>query len=348
MTGVLPIAVDAMGGDNAPGAIVDGAVRAARELQVGIVLVGRVAELTTELQRAAGGDPTGGAVTIVDATEVVGMDEHPANAVRAKRDSSIVRACQLVADGHAAAVVSAGNSGAALTAALFTVRRIRGVARPAIGTVLPSASGECFVLDVGANTDCRPEWLAQFAVMGSVYADRMMGVERPRVALLSNGEEEGKGSALVQAARPLLAAAPIHFTGNVEGKDLFRGTADVVVTDGFTGNVALKTAEGVAEFLFAAISTQARASLQGKLGGALLKPKLRPIRDRVDYRKTGGALLLGVDGEVVIAHGRSDAEAIVNAIRVARDAASRDVHGTITRELAGTVLPAEEETAVTR
>ena len=184
--------------------------------------------------------------------------------------------------------------------------------------------------------------------MGSVFAKRMLGVSEPRVALLSNGEEPGKGSQLVQAAFPLLQSAPVQFTGNVEGRELFAGACDVAVCDGFTGNVVLKTAEGVGEFLLGAISEQARKSLQGMLGGALLKPKLRPIRDRVDYRKTGGALLLGVDGEVVIAHGRSDAEAIVNAIRVARDAAARDVHGTITRELGGVAPPAEEETAVTR
>jgi len=350
----LPIAVDAMGGDHAPAEIVAGALRAAGELGVRVALVGRSAEVGRELERAADGDPAArgriadGTVAVVDAAEVIEMGEHPANAVRAKKDSSVVRACQLVADGTAAAAVSAGNSGAVLAAALFTVRRIRGIARPAIGTVLPSAEGQCFVLDVGANADCRPEWLAQFGLMGSVYAQRMLGIERPRVALLSNGEEEGKGSALVQAALPLLAAAPLNFTGNVEGKDIFRSAADVVVTDGFTGNVALKTAEGVAEFLFAAIAAQARASVQGRVGGALLKPKLRPVRDKVDYRKTGGALLLGVDGEVVIAHGRSDAEAIVNAIRVARDAAARDVHGTISRELGGVALPAEEETAVTR
>jgi glycerol-3-phosphate acyltransferase PlsX len=190
------------------------------------------------------------------------------------------------------------------------------------------------MLDVGANTDCRPEWLAQFAVMGSVYAEQMMGRREPRVALLSNGEERGKGSDLVQAATPHVEAAPVRFIGNVEGRDLFKGTADVIVCDGFAGNVALKVAEGVAEFLLSQISTIARQSLQGKVGGALLKPKLRPVRDKVDYRTTGGALLLGVDGEVVIAHGRSDALAIMNAVRVADTASRRDVSGVIARSLA--------------
>jgi glycerol-3-phosphate acyltransferase PlsX len=261
------------------------------------------------------------------------MDEHPAQAVRAKRDSSIVRACELVAQGVARAVVSAGNSGAVLAAALFAIRRIPGVARPAIGALLPGLERRTFLLDVGANTDCRAEWLAQFGVMGSVYARSLMGVAEPRVALLSNGEEPGKGSSLVQAAHPLLAAAPIRFTGNVEGRDLMSGACDVAVTDGFTGNVALKAAEGVGEYLFAVLRREARASRRAMLGGLLLRPRLRAIRDRVDYRATGGALLLGVAGEVVIAHGRSDATAIANAIRVAERAVEKDVSGTIAAAL---------------
>ena len=336
------VAVDAMGGDNAPGEIVRGAARAARELGVEVILVGRRDTIEAEL-RSAGETADGERVRIVDATEVVEMHEHPANAVRAKRDSSIVRACELVAAGAAGAAVSAGNSGAMLAASLFSVKRIPGIARPAIGAAFPSASGRTFILDVGANTDCRPAWLAQFAVMGDVYARTMMGVAEPRVALLSNGEEEEKGSELVQAARPLLAALPLHFTGNVEGKDIFRGGADVVVTDGFTGNVALKTAEGVGEFLFAAISREARASLTGKIGGALLKPRLRPLRDTIDYRKTGGALLLGVGGEIVIAHGRSDAEAIVHAVRVGAEAVERDVSGSIRRAMGGVAAPVTAE-----
>ena len=324
------IAVDAMGGDNAPHEIVRGAVRAAGELGVRVALVGRRDAIEPLLGDAAGLD----GVDIVDAAEVVEMHEHPANAVRAKRDSSIVRACELVASGEAGAAVSAGNSGAMLAAALFAVKRVAGIARPAIGAAFPSAGGRTFILDVGANTDCKAEWLAQFAVMGDIYARSMMGIAEPRVALLSNGEEAEKGSELVQAAHPLIAALPLRFIGNVEGKDIFKGTADVVVTDGFTGNIALKTAEGVGEFLFAAIAREARASMAGKIGGALLKPKLRPLRDTIDYRKTGGALLLGVAGEVVIAHGRSDAEAIVNAIRVAAEAIQRDVSGSIASRIA--------------
>jgi glycerol-3-phosphate acyltransferase PlsX len=323
----LPIAVDAMGGDNAPAEIVRGALRAVNEHGIGVTLVGRREVVEAEL-RSAGSAP-GASIGIVDAREVIEMDEHPANAVRAKRDSSLVRACALVAGGEAAAVVSAGNSGAMLAAALFTIKRIPGIARPAIGASFPSDAGQTFILDVGANTDCKPEWLAQFAIMGDIYARTMLGIAAPRVGLLSNGEEAEKGSELVQAAHPLIAALPIQFAGNVEGKDVFRGGCDVVVTDGFTGNVVLKIAEGIGDFLFASIAREARKSITGKVGGALLRPKLRPLRDRVDYRKTGGALLLGVAGEVVIAHGRSDAEATMNAIRVGARAADQGVSSVI-------------------
>jgi glycerol-3-phosphate acyltransferase PlsX len=320
-----------MGGDNAPDDVVRGALRSVRELGVGVTLVGR-RERIEPLLRA--GPPGVKDVQVVDASDVVEMGEHPANAVRSKPQSSIVRACDLVASGDAAAVVSAGNSGATLAAALLRVKRIAGIARPAIGTSLPSADRPVFMLDVGANAECKPEWLAQFAVMGDIYSRSMVGVTTPRVGLLSNGEEAEKGSDLVRAAHPLLEALPLQFIGNVEGKDIFRGRVDVVVTDGFTGNVALKVAEGAGEFLFAAISRAARSSRMGTIGGALLKPRLRPLRDTMDYRKTGGALLLGIAGEVVIAHGRSDEEAMVNAIRVAADAVARDVSGSIAKAVA--------------
>ena len=318
-----PIAVDAMGGDHAPAEIVRGALRAVSEHGIAVTLVGRREAVEEELRSA--GAATHNGITIVDAREVIEMDEHPANAVRAKRNSSLVSSCALVAGGQASAAVSAGNSGAMLAAALFTIKRIPGIARPAIGASFPSDAGQTFILDVGANTDCKPEWLAQFALMGDVYARTMLAIDRPRVGLLSNGEESEKGSELVQAAHPLIAALPIDFVGNVEGKDVFRGACDVVVTDGFTGNVVLKVAEGIGDFLFASIAREARKTFTGKVGGALLKPRLRPLRDRVDYRKTGGALLLGVGGEVVIAHGRSDAEATMNAIRVAARAADQGV-----------------------
>jgi phosphate acyltransferase len=345
-----PVAVDAMGGDNAPAEIVRGALRAATELHIPVTLVGRRELLESELARIEGPETVSRArLTIVDAREVVEMDEHPANAVRAKRDSSVVRSCALVAEGRASAAVSAGNSGAVLAAALFSIKRTPGIARPAIGALLPSRGSPTFLLDVGANTDCRAEWLAQFAVMGSVYARTMMGVASPRVALLSNGEEPGKGSRLVQDAYPLLEASQVHFTGNVESKELFTGSCDVAVCDGFVGNVALKTAEGVGEYLFATLRDEAMSSIPAKIGGQLLKPRLRAVRDRVDYRHTGGALLLGVAGEVVIAHGRSDALAVMNAIRVADQAAGHDVSGTIAAALRPTAdEPGTREEAATR
>jgi glycerol-3-phosphate acyltransferase PlsX len=337
MAAIAPVAVDAMGGDNAPAEIVRGALRAATELHIPVLLVGRRELLENELARIEGPETVSRArLTIVDAREVVEMDEHPANAVRSKRDSSVVRACALVADGQAGGVVSAGNSGAVLAAALFTVKRIPGIARPAIGALLPGRPSRTFLLDVGANADCKPEWLVQFAVMGSVYARTMMEVASPRVGLLSNGEEPGKGSQLVRETYPLLEAAPVRFTGNVESKELFIGACDVAVCDGFAGNVALKAAEGVGEYLFAALRQEAMSSLTARIGGQLLKPRLRAIRDRVDYRHTGGALLLGVAGEVVIAHGRSDALAVMNAIRVASEAARRDVSGSIAGALGAT------------
>lgn len=324
------IALDAMGGDNAPEQVVRGAVRAARELGVAITLVGRRDQIERVLRATP---PPAPGIEVLDVPDVISMDDHPANAVRSKPDSSIVRACDLVASGQAAAAVSAGNSGATVAAGLLRVRRIPGISRPAIGTLFPTRSGRAFMLDVGANSDSKPEWLAQFAIMGDIYARSMLGVKEPRVGLLSNGEEAEKGSELVRAARPLLEALPLRFIGNVEGKDIFHGRVDVVVTDGFTGNIALKMAEGVGEFLFASLSRAARSSRVATIGGALLKPKLQPLRDTMDYRKTGGALLLGVAGEVVIAHGRSDAEAMVNAVRVAAEAVARDVSGSIAKAL---------------
>jgi len=339
----ITVAVDAMSGDNDPRAAVRGAMEVALEGAVHVLLVGDPTRLQSEFDAWRGviADRSERAaellrthVEIVPAGSVIGMDEHPAQAVRSKRDASVVVATRLVADGRAQAAVSAGNSGATLAAALLTVGRIRGVARPAIGATFPSAAGSTFLLDVGANVDCKPPWLLQFGVMGDVYARLIMDVAEPRVGLLSIGEEAEKGSELVQEAHRLLATSNLRFVGNVEGRDIFGGSCDVVVTDGFTGNVVLKTAEGVAELLFSSISSAARASLTGKLGGALLKPRLRPLRDRVDYRKAGGALLLGVAGEVVIAHGRSDVEAMGNAVRAAAVAARQKVSGRIAGALA--------------
>jgi glycerol-3-phosphate acyltransferase PlsX len=230
-------------------------------------------------------------------------------------------AVRLVKGGKAGAFVSAGNTGAAMVAALFGLGRLPGVERPALATVFPTARGRCLILDVGANAECRPVHLQQFAILGERYARLVLGVARPRVGLLSNGEEETKGNALVQEAYPLLRALDLDFVGNVEGKDVPRGLADVVVCDGFVGNVVIKLAEGIGEFTFGLLREEISASPVGVLGALLLRPALRRIKRRVDYEEYGGAPLLGVDGVAIVAHGRSGARAIRNAVRVAHQAA---------------------------
>jgi phosphate acyltransferase len=339
----MKIALDAMGGDFAPEQLVAGGVQAHRELGVELVFVG----IKDKVDAALAASGAGKWAQIEDAPEVIAMDEHPVQAVRRKKASSIVRGIQMVEDGRVSGFVSAGNSGAVMAAALFGLRRIAGIDRPAIGSIIPTAGGKnCFLLDVGANTDAKPEHLLQYAVMGSIYAEKLMGVASPRVALLSNGEEAGKGNQLVQATEPLLRAqAGINFVGNVEGKDIFRGKADVVVTDGFSGNVLIKTAEGTAEFLFQSMRDAVRGDPLATFGGLLMRPKLRAVRRRADWREFGGALLLGVNGVAVIAHGRSDARAIYNAIRVAREAVDRQVVPTIATVVPSTTVKAETSAA---
>ena len=314
-----------MGGDFAPDQVVAGGVAAHRELGVDVIFVGQQEKVDAALKAAGAGNWA----EIVDAPEVIGMDEHPANAVRTKKNSSMVRGIQMVEDGRVGGFVSAGNSGAVMAAALFGLRRIRGVERPAIGAIIPTATGRCLLLDAGANADARPEYLVQFAQLGTIYAERLLSIVQPTVGLLSNGEEAGKGNQLVQATEPLLRAqAGINFIGNVEGNDLFKGKADVIVCDGFTGNVLVKTAEGAAELLFRSIRDAIKGDPVASVGGMLLRPKLQALRRRVDWRELGGWLLVGVNGVAVIAHGRSDARAIRSAIRVAKDAVDRQVIAT--------------------
>jgi glycerol-3-phosphate acyltransferase PlsX len=312
----MKIVVDAMGGDHAPAVAVDGAVQAARDLGLEIILIGREADVRSELKQH---DTAGLPLTVHHAEEVIEMDEHPAAAVKAKKDSSMVVAMELLRQHKADAFFTAGNSGGALAAALFRLGRIRGIKRPALSTIFPSQTpqGYCFLLDIGANADCKPEYLVQFALMGSLYAERVLGVPNPRVAIVSNGEEEGKGSQLVQETVPLLKAGSINFVGNAEGKDIVRGLADVVVTDGFTGNVIIKLAEGVSRFLLEVLKEELTSSNVSKVGALLAKPAFDQVKRRLDYREYGGAPLLGVDGVVIVGHGRSDALAIRNGIRMA-------------------------------
>ncbi|MFL5625405.1 MAG: phosphate acyltransferase PlsX [Ktedonobacteraceae bacterium] len=336
MSAATRVALDAMGGDHAPAEIVLGAVQAAREYGFGVYLVGPEKLIQAELAKH---NTQGLDLPIVHTDEFIPMDEHnPARAVRNK-NTSMVRALQLVKDGEALGAVSAGNSGAMMAAAsLVTLKRLQGVERAALGGVLPTRDGACMVIDLGANTDCKPEYLQQFALMGSIYMERIMHLKSPRVGLLANGEEEGKGNQQVQETHQLLKAnAPtlgINFIGNVEGRDIFTGAVDVVVCDGFVGNVVLKVSEGLSEVLLGLVRAEMTKSLPNKLAAAVLRSDLRNMGKRLDYAEYGGLPLLGVNGVAVISHGRSNARAIKNALRVARQTADTAVAQAIAEGLA--------------
>jgi glycerol-3-phosphate acyltransferase PlsX len=336
----MKIAVDAMGGDHAPAAVVAGAVTAARDLGAEICLVGPQARVEQELTRHR---PVPAQISIVDAPEIIEMHESPAMAVRRKKRASIVVAMELVRDRGADAVVSAGHTGAALGAALLRLGRIPGVDRPAIAVVLPTVAARPVVLlDVGATVDCQPHHLLQFAIMGSVYAQRVLGIPSPQVGILSNGVEEGKGSDLVLRTTTLLRESGLRFAGNVESRDVFTGAADVVVCDGFVGNVVLKFGEGLAVAIRDIVKAELRG-LQGRLLLLYLTPlaqKIRRMYRRIDYREYGGAPLLGIEGVCIIAHGSSNARAIRNAIRAAVEAVS---HGFV--DEIRTQMPRWSETA---
>jgi glycerol-3-phosphate acyltransferase PlsX len=315
---LMRIVIDAMGSDHHPGPDVEGAVLAARELGEQIVLVGDQGVVSTELAKH---DTSGLRIDVVHASEHVTMEDKPGVVGRAKPDSSMHVGLRLVADGQADAFVTAGNTGAALSiATLHTLKRIRGVHRPALGTVLKLGGHAMILLDIGANTDTRAEWLAQYGVMGSIYAARALGVTNPRVALVSNGEEEGKGTTLVQEAAELLRGIGVNFIGNAEPKEVLGGAVDVAVMDGFTGNVMIKTMEATGQLIFRLVRQELVADLRSKLGGLLVKPAFRRVYRQVDPFEIGGVPLLGVNGVVIIGHGRSNAHAIKNAIRQARDA----------------------------
>ena len=317
-----------MGGDRAPGEIVAGARRAADELGIPVVLVGP--------SDGSLGD-TGG-LEVLPAFEVIGMNDDPAQSVRAKKDSSLVRAAEAVRDGRASAMVSAGNTGAAMASALLRMGRLPGVARPAIAALIPAVTGRPAVLvDSGANADCHAEWLVQFAQMGSAFMTRRFGIAVPKVALLSIGEEPTKGNQLAKEAHALLAGGVgVDFVGNVEGRDLLDGNVDVIVTDGFTGNVALKSLEGALRALFDILGHVIATSPETRAAGGVLGPELHVYAKRLDPEETGGAMLLGVDGVCVISHGSSSARAILNAVRVAHEAATGDMVGSLRKAVART------------
>ncbi len=311
----MKIALDAMGGDDAPAAQVAGAVEAAREPGLEILLVGDQSVLERELAHYRGG---GDRIEIVHAPSVVAMNEAPSLVVRRKRDSSIWVATRLVKEGRADAVVSAGNTGASMATAFFLFGTLAGVERPAIAALLPSLSGATILLDVGANVDCKPQQLCQFGIMGSIYAERVLGRRLPRVGLLSIGEEDEKGNELTREVFKLLRAAPLNFIGNVEGRDVYAGTADVIVCDGFIGNVALKISEGLAETIERFLRREIQSSFYARLAYLPMRPVFRAFRRHIDYAEYGGAPLLGVDGVCVICHGRSNGRAIMNAILTAQ------------------------------
>jgi glycerol-3-phosphate acyltransferase PlsX len=327
----MKIAVDAMGGDNAPRAVVAGAVQAAREYGAGVILVGIEEVVREELARHPQAKTL--PIEIRNATEVVDMLDSAATVFRRKKDSSIRVANELVKSGEADAVFSAGHTGAAMSTSLFVLGRVEGVERPAIATFMPTLQGTSIVLDVGANVDCKPNHLLQFAVMGDVYARYFLKNPNPRVGLLSIGEEETKGNELTKEAFKLLTETSLNFIGNVEGRDLMAGKADVIVCDGFIGNVVLKVSEAVAEAIGQFLREDIKKSPMSKLGYLLMRPAFRSLKRRVDYAEYGGAPFVGINGISIISHGRSSDRAVKNAIGVAAGLAKSEVNKHIREDI---------------
>jgi phosphate acyltransferase len=323
------IAVDAMGGDHAPGVVVEGALLAAQDVDAELILVGDKSAVEQECLRLAGKLP---AFPIVNASQTVPMDESPSTALR-KRDSSMKVAFEMIKRGEAQAVVSAGNSGAMMAIGMLVIGTLPQVTRPAILAIVPGPSKGAVIIDAGANVDCKPRQLLQFGIIGSVYAEHGLGIVRPRVGVLSNGEEDSKGNELTRAASELLDSAPVNYIGYVEGRDFFNGKVDVIVCDGFTGNVALKTMEGVASFAGTILKGAFERNWLSRLGYLISRQSLRHAFRKLDYAEYGGARLLGLDGVAIVAHGGSTALAIKNAIRVASESVAQDVNGHISAAL---------------
>jgi glycerol-3-phosphate acyltransferase PlsX len=327
------IALDAMGSDKAPRPEVDGDLQAARQYGVRVLLVGREPQIRAEFNRHAGIEAL--PIEIIHASEVIEMGDKAAQAVRSKRDSSLRVGLRLVREGRAAGFVTAGNTGAAMATAKMVLGALPGVDRPSLAAVFPTALGTAAILlDVGANVDCKPANLCQFAVMGEIYCRQMLGIRRPRVGLLSIGEEESKGNELTRQAFQLLKQLPLNFVGNVEGRDLYNGKVDVIVADGFVGNVALKTSEGVANLVRYVLKESLRTTITRQVGYLLSRSAFADFKKRLDYSEYGGAPLLGVKRACIITHGSSNANAIKNAIRVAGEFASRNINAAIEKELA--------------
>lgn len=335
----MHIAVDAMGGDNAPSEIVKGAVKAVTEYQdIEVTLVGNEEIIKNELKLISSLDND--KIHILHTDEFIAMDDHPSDIVRGKRKSSMHLGLKMVKDGKADGFFTAGNSGAAMAVSMVVLGLLEGVSRPAIGTILPSSNerGHFFMLDVGANVDCRPEHLLTFAIMGSAYAKKVLHIDNPTVGLLNNGEEEGKGDMLTKSVYPILKECEtLNFIGNVEGKALFRGEADVVVCDGFAGNIALKVSQSVAKYIVNVLKEEIMASTVTKIGGLLSKKAFDRVKKRTDGAQYGGAPLLGVKGVCVIGHGSSNDVAVANGIRVAKHAAEGKMNDAITDDVKKTL-----------
>jgi glycerol-3-phosphate acyltransferase PlsX len=328
---MIRIAVDAMGGDRAPSVVVEGSLLAARELGVQIVLVGKKDEVERELARYSPNVPS---MDIVPASQTVTMDESLSTTIK-KKDSSMNVAFELMKRGEVQAVVSAGNSGALMATGMFVLGNLPRVERPAILVVVPTLGKGTVIIDAGANVDCKPLHLVQFGLMGSIYAENVLGITRPRVGVLSNGEEEGKGTDLTRAVSEQLRSTPLNYIGYIEGRDISGGEVDVVVCDGFTGNVTLKTMEGVASFIVRVLTESFQQNYLSRLGYLLSRKSLQQAYTRLDYAEYGGAPLLGLDGVAIIAHGGSGPKAIKNAIRVAKETVSHDVNRHIIEVLGG-------------
>jgi glycerol-3-phosphate acyltransferase PlsX len=337
----MRIAVDAMGGDHGPAVIVAGAIDGARAFKTAVSLVGREELIATELSRH---DTTGLDITVVHAADEITMDDHPAQAVRRKRDASMNVAMRLVNDGDADAMVSAGNSGAMMASALMVLGRIPGIDRPAITSGVPNGkNAHTMILDLGAVADPKPVNMVQFAMMGQVYAQTVVGIANPTIGLISNGEEETKGNQLTMTVHPLLRQTEgLNFIGNVEGRDILTGEVDVVVMDGFTGNVVLKSIEGTASMLLKVLKDELTATLPRKIAAFMLRGAFGSVSRRLDYADVGGAPLLGVNGAVIIAHGRSNERAIRNAIGVGVRAVEHDLRGHIAQRVGATLSVAGE------
>jgi phosphate acyltransferase len=328
---MIKIAVDSMGSDNSPFSEIEGAIQAAKAFGVHVILVGKESLLTPLVKELGGeGLPS---IEIHNATQVIAMDEPPTVALRKKKDSSIRVAAELVRDKMASGLVSAGNTGAVMAISKMVFGAVPGVDRPALAAILPTLAGHAVLLDVGANVACKPHHLVQFAVMGHLFSKKIVGVESPRVGLMSVGEEESKGNELTKEVHKTLKQLQLNFIGNVEGRDIYNGRADVIVCDGFTGNVALKTSEGLIEAVLKLLKEELSRNLKAKVGALLSQQSFKRLKKRLDYSEYGGAPLLGLRGASIICHGRSSSNAIKNAIRVAKEYAENQVNAKLEAEL---------------